>query len=214
MAVAVNPRLLVVADLAYAGSAARLLDVIEALAPVVEDPRVAVQLRAKAVDAACFERLAEATRRRVPAEAALVLNGDAALAARLGYDGAHWPEEVIPAHRPEVPRWHSAAVHSLEALRRAEDAGMGAAVFGAVFAPGSKAGEAAGLDALRAIAGAARLPVLAIGGVTPDRVAVCIEAGAHGVGVVSGVLGHPDPAEAVREYLAAIEPATRESKTR
>jgi thiamine-phosphate pyrophosphorylase len=199
------PRLMIVADLAYAGAEKRLLEAIEALAPVAGDPRVAIQLRAKEIDAARLERLARAAREREPEAALLVLNGDAGLAARLGYDGVHWPERNIPARRPSAPRWQSAAVHSLETLRRAEEAGMDAAVFGSVFVPGSKPGEAAGLEALSAVAGAARIPVIAIGGVTPDRVTACVDAGAHGVGVVSGILGALDPAEAAGRYLAALE---------
>ncbi len=200
------PRLLIVADLDYAGGTPRLLDVIGALTPVAADPRVAVQLRAKALTIDRLEVLASAARERLPA-AFLVLNGDAALAHRLGYDGVHWPESAIPGRVPGEPRWHSAAVHSLDALERAERAGVSAAVFGAVYSPGSKEGAAAGLDALHEVCAAARIPVIAIGGVRPDHVAACFQAGASGVAAVSGVVGATDPAGTVDRYLDAIEDA-------
>jgi len=84
---------------------------------------------------------------------------------------------------------------------------MDVVVFGSVFVPGSKPGEAAGLEALREVASASRIPGRAIGGVRPRCVGPCIEAGAHGVGVVSGILGAPHQGQAAADYLAAIEAA-------
>jgi thiamine monophosphate synthase len=49
----------------------------------------------------------------------------------------------------------------------------------------------------------AGVPVLAIGGVTPDRAREALEAGAHGVAVISGVWARPDPVAAA-EYLEAM----------
>jgi thiamine monophosphate synthase len=51
------------------------------------------------------------------------------------------------------------------------------------------------------------LPVLAIGGITPARVAACIAAGASGVASVSEVLGAPDPVVAVHELRRALHVA-------
>lgn len=209
MAVIGAPRLIVVADLGYAGTEVQLLDALEALAPVATDPKVAVQLRAKTLDEGQLEALARTVRARLP-RSVLILNGSADVAAGLGYQGVHWPEAALPDHLPPEPRWQSSAVHDVDALHRAEQAGVNAAVFGSVFVPGSKAGTAAGTEALRAVCEAARVPVIAIGGITPQRVARCLEAGATGVAVVSGVLGARDPAGAVVAYLAAIEQGAHE----
>jgi thiamine-phosphate diphosphorylase len=214
VAVSRTPRLVVVADLDYAGSESRLIEVVEALAPMAAHPRVAIQLRAKALEAQRLEELARTVRERLPAHAFLVLNGSAEVAARLGYAGVHWPEASLPDRLPGEPSWHSAAVHSIEALERAERAGVDVAIFGSVFAPGSKEGAAVGLDALRRVCEQARTPVVAIGGVTPERVRECFEAGAAGVAAVSGIVGAADPASALREYLDAIESATREGVRR
>jgi thiazole tautomerase (transcriptional regulator TenI) len=48
-------------------------------------------------------------------------------------------------------------------------------------------------------------PVIAIGGVTSDRVPEVVGAGAYGVAVLSGVWGSGDPAGAVRSYLDALQ---------
>jgi thiazole tautomerase (transcriptional regulator TenI) len=75
--------------------------------------------------------------------------------------------------------------------------------------PGGAAGGVALLDAALAAvqdAGAA-VPVLAIGGVTPARVAELSAVGAHGVAVLGGVWHAADPTAAAQAYIVAIEKA-------
>jgi thiamine-phosphate pyrophosphorylase len=50
----------------------------------------------------------------------------------------------------------------------------------------------------------APLPVFAIGGLTPERVPLVREAGAHGVAVRSVILGAPDPARAARAFAEVL----------
>jgi thiamine-phosphate pyrophosphorylase len=61
-----------------------------------------------------------------------------------------------------------------------------------------------GLAALERFCRASRVPVLALGGVTPERVVACRRAGAHGVAVLSGIMAAPAPAAAARAYLRAL----------
>jgi thiamine-phosphate pyrophosphorylase len=80
-------------------------------------------------------------------------------------------------------------------------------LFGPVFPTPSKAayGAPLGLDALAAAVDAASgIPVLAVGGVTPERVHEIVSTGAHGVAVIRSVLGAPDPAGAVREFANVL----------
>ena len=62
----------------------------------------------------------------------------------------------------------------------------------------------AGLDALRAVCSAVSLPVFALGGVTPERVPACLEAGAHGIAAIRALLDVPDITEAVGAFAAAL----------
>ncbi|MQA28007.1 MAG: thiamine phosphate synthase [Micromonosporaceae bacterium] len=55
-----------------------------------------------------------------------------------------------------------------------------------------------------AVAGAVRVPVIAIGGVTPDRVAELTDAGAHGVAVIGAINSAPDPHTATLEFFRAL----------
>lgn len=77
---------------------------------------------------------------------------------------------------------------------------------GPIFGTVSKANPAPrlGLDALRAIVAESPVPVIAIGNIGPDSVAEVMEAGAHGVAVLSGVTCAVDPAAAAARYAEAI----------
>lgn len=202
-------RLLIVADLDYAGDEARWLALLGEVGAAAAGRPVAVQVRAKQVDRADASALAARAREVVPRNVPLLLNGPVAVAERLGYAGVHWPEADIPDARPPHPvAFRCASAHSVEAARRAQAAGTDLVLFGAVYAPGSHPGEGVGLDALREVTGSVSVPVFAIGGIGPAQVADCVRAGAAGVAVVSGILGAPDVRAAIDAYLAAIEAAT------
>ena len=102
-----------------------------------------------------------------------------------------------------------ASVHSLDALRGAERAGGDFVVLGPVFDAISKPGKGVGIAALEKIVTAAGVPVLAIGGITPERVSVCLEVGAAGVAAVSGVFAHGRIQESVSRYMEALNEAQR-----
>ena len=207
-------RLLVVADRDYVDDDERWLALIAEVAAAAIDRPVAIQVRAKSVRTAERDVLAARARDAVPLDVPLLLNGAEALAERLGYSGVHWPEDDIPTVRPAHPlAFRSAAVHSIEAARRAEAAGADLVVFGAVYAPGSKPGAGVGLEALRAVIAATSLPVFAIGGIHPEQVADCLRAGAAGIAVVSGILGAPDVRAAIDRYLHAIDEVSKTTQS-
>ncbi len=83
-------------------------------------------------------------------------------------------------------------------------AGADFALFGPVWATPSKTG-AQGEDRLREAVRAAAIPVLAIGGVTAERIAAARAAGAAGVAVIRAILAAPDPRTATRALLAALD---------
>lgn len=137
----------------------------------------------------------------------VLLNGLTETALELGYEGVHWPEVLIPERNEKRELLHGASVHSPQAVAKAETAGADFVVAGTVFDAGSKPVPGAGLEALRRMADSTQLPVLAIGGVTPERVASCIAAGAAGVAVVTSVLRAPDMAVAIQELRCAVDGA-------
>lgn len=134
---------------------------------------------------------------------AVVLNGATAEALALEFCGVHWPEGQIPDEAPQVPGGFrlSASVHHLAALRKAARAGAHYAIFGPVFDAGSKQAKGVGLEPLRSLATEALPGIVAVGGITPARVGACLQAGAGGVAVVTGIMTAKDPKAAVRRFV-------------
>lgn len=100
------------------------------------------------------------------------------------------------------------SVHGAEEARAGDAGGADYLFVGTIFPSPSHPGrEAAGPARIREIGAVSRLPLLAIGGVGPDRVAEVLDAGAHGVAAVSGIWDADRPAEAVRAYRDALAEA-------
>ena len=133
---------------------------------------------------------------------------DVALAA--GATGVHLGDEDLPvadARRVAGPRFViGATVRDPGAAVRAIEAGASYLGVGPAFVTSTKGGLPAPLGpaGIAAVCAVATVPVIAIGGVRPDRVAALMDAGAHGVAVVDAVSTAPDPAAVVRELLAAL----------
>src|SRR5204863_1048004 len=72
-----------------------------------------------------------------------------------------------------------------------------------VFLTASKPGygPAIGLHGLAAAAGAARGPVLALGGIDETSAASCLAAGAHGIAVMGEIMRAAEPEAAIRNLL-------------
>jgi thiamine-phosphate pyrophosphorylase len=171
----------------------------------------AVQVREKDLGAA--ELAALCRRLRVPTRergALLIVNDRVDVALAVGADavqrtGASLAVDDIRAITG--PRLRiGASVHSLDDAVDAEAKGADWIVFGPVYDTPSKRryGAPQGLDALAKVTGRVRLPVIAIGGVTPERVREVRAAGAHGVAAIAAILNAPSPADAVRHFLDAL----------
>jgi len=92
--------------------------------------------------------------------------------------------------------------------------GADLAVLGSVFPTSSHPGRAPlGLEPLGASAAAGR-PIVAIGGISPDRVKEIIAAGAWGVAVLSGVWMAADPAASASRYASALRDALQDEAAR
>ncbi|MFI5375578.1 MAG: thiamine phosphate synthase [Candidatus Rokuibacteriota bacterium] len=171
----------------------------------------AVQLREKDLEVrallALAEPLREATRRH---GARLLINDRADVALAVGADGmqrTHTSLPVAALRGITLPGFLiGASAHSTAEAREAVAEGADFVVFGPVYDTPSKRryGPPQGLAALEAAAAAVVRPVLAVGGITPERVPEVRAAGAAGVAVIGAVYGAARPADATKAFLDVL----------
>jgi thiamine-phosphate pyrophosphorylase len=142
--------------------------------------------------------------------ATILINTHIDLARQTGADGLH-----RPADGPSLAEIRSllgaeaiigVSTHSLAEAEHAQDEGADYITLSPIFETPSKPGygPSLGLAELGRVCEAVDIPVYALAGVTPERVKPCLEAGAHGVAVMGGVMRATKPDEAVRDYLNVV----------
>jgi thiamine-phosphate pyrophosphorylase len=202
---------------------ASLLDACEAVLQIAADlappGSVALQLREKDLDArevyalAC--RLREMTTRL---DAPLFINERVDIAVASGADGVHLPVASIGASAARKllgnHRLVGVSTHSAPDLMAASREGQADfAVFGPVYQPLSKGsyGAVQGAAALFQACEASSLPVFALGGITPARVAELYakpeSVNLAGVAAIGSIIGADSPRQAMRAMLEALKVA-------
>ena len=188
------------------------VDIVEA---AIEGGVDAIQLREKGTDLQTRYELGRELRDlTTEAGVDLIVNDRVDLAHAIGADGVHLGQSDLPVSAareilgPEAIIGASVSTVSearLAAITGADYLGVGA-VYGTDSKPDAEsADDPLGLDRLAAIAEAVRIPVVAIGGITPDNAAAAIEAGASSIAVISAITGAEEPAAATCELRAAVD---------
>lgn len=169
-----------------------------------------VQLRDKRAEPSALFETAWDLHELIEKKALLVINGSLshALVRKTDADGVHQPSSVADARILIGDRLIGRSVHSVEAGLVAAKEGADYIIAGTIFASQSHPEIApAGLDFLREVCAAIFIPVLAIGGVTPENTGACLRAGAAGVTVLSPIMRADDPKAAARAYREALDRA-------
>ena len=153
-------------------------------------------------------RLATSTLRMValarPPEAAVFVSGRPDIAAASGAHGVQLGAgDLTPAdaRRVLLHGWIGRSVHSAEEARAAVEEGADFLVVGSIYETPSHTGRPAGIGLLRTAATLGR-PVIAIGGITPERAPELKAAGAYGVAAIRALWQADDPAAATLSLLA------------
>ena len=151
-----------------------------------------IQVREKDLEGAQLVQIARTAIAKVDPVCRLIINDRLDVAAAVGAAGVHLGEKSISIAdaklyvRGRGPSEHfliGSSAHSLEAALAAEGAGADYVIFGPVFATPAKAsfGRPQGLGRLHEVCSKLTIPVLAIGGITPESARHCYLNGAAGI---------------------------------
>jgi thiamine-phosphate pyrophosphorylase len=175
-----------------------------------------LQIRAKTLSGQAFLDVAASVVELGRACGALVVVNDRADIARLaGAGGVHVGQDDLTPLQVRAVAGADTVVglstHTLEQVHAAVRAPVDYLAIGPLYSTSTKATgyEAVGLGGLRQAsltASAARLPVVAIGGITLERAPQLIEGGAAAVAVIGDLLATGDPRARVRAYVAQLDP--------
>ena len=150
-------------------------------------------------------------------EACLTLHGDAALALESRVDGVHLSAgaDLTAARATLGPgKLIGVSLHTVTEAEALDPDIVDYAVAGPAFETPSKPGYGPeiGRKGLAEIARAARVPIVAIGGLNATRAAEVIAAGPAGIAVMGGVMRAIEPAREVRGLLSVLAQAARTSQ--
>jgi thiamine-phosphate pyrophosphorylase len=159
-------------------------------------PKLRLQ-QALALRALCAER-----------GATFIVNDDIDLARTVDADGVHLGRDdatiaLARARLRSTALVGASCYDSLELAEAAVAAGADYIVFGSFFPSNTKPDAVrAGLPLLYMAKARWKVPVVAIGGITPDNAGTLIEAGADAVAVISALFDAADVAAAARSFVA------------
>ena len=143
----------------------------------------------------------------------LVVNDRPDVAALAGAAGVHVGQEDLDPEQARMvvgeQMWIGVSTHNLEQFRRAAATSADYIAVGPIFATTSKANPdpVVGLDFIRQVRPLTNKPIVAIGGITFERAASVVAAGADSIAVIRDVLCAAKPAERARSYLETLDAA-------
>ena len=192
-------------------TAGRDLDTV--LEAALEGGARIVQLREKTLPSGTLFPLAERLRARCRAAGVpFIVNDRVDLAVAVGADGVHLGQDDLP---PAAARALlkpgmilGLSTHSVAQAEAAQTAGADYVAVGSMYPTATKPEfQLVGPALVRELRPRIRVPLVAIGGITPENAGDVIAAGADAVAVISAVCGAPDPAAAARRFVEVIRAA-------
>ncbi len=173
-----------------------------------------VQLRAKELSSGEFFTLAKEARQLTrEAGATFIVNDRADIALACNADGVHLGQDDLPlaaARKVLGPdKVIGISTHDLDQARSAELNGADYIGFGPIFGSTTKdtGYTPRGIEMLREIRVAIKIPIVAIGGINEGNVADVWKAGADAAAIISDLMGAKDVAKKVQRILA-LRPRT------
>lgn len=188
---------------------------VTAVSQVLDGGARVIQFREKnsEPDVALASALLELCRsRQVP----FIINDNIELAVRIGADGVHLGRHDCGLAEARLRIGGHAIVgiscyDSLQRAVRAEQEGADYVAFGSFF-PSRTKPEASPVPMEILRRAKFGIPVVAIGGITPENGRELLQSGADLLAVISGIFGRSDPAQAALDYARLFTNARLRSK--
>ncbi len=149
----------------------------------------------------------------IPQGVTFVVNDRADVAMAADASGVHVGQEDlgVEAARSVIGagKLLGVSTHNLEQFKDAAATSADYIALGPVFSTSTKANPApvVGIELIRQVRSLTDKPIVAIGGITLERAAEVIQAGADSVAVISDILLAPDPGQRARQYIELLEAA-------
>jgi thiamine-phosphate pyrophosphorylase len=140
-----------------------------------------------------------------------IVNDRVDLAIILKATGVHLGQVDLPAnevrHMLGPADWIGVSAKTAAEARQAFRDGANYIGVGPMFSTSSKpdAGPAIGPEAIHRMRADIDIPIVGIGGITPERAPAVIEAGAQGVAVISAISKAEKPEQAAKAFLRCLE---------
>jgi thiamine-phosphate pyrophosphorylase len=156
-------------------------NLLASVSAAVRDGVEIVQVREKDLEAQeLYDLVCQVRDAAAGTDTRVLVNDRLDIALAAGIDGVHLPGNGLPTEKVRtLVKTLGRSVHTAEEGIRAEAAGADFVIFGPIFDTPGK--TPVGLDALRSVASAVKIPVLAIGGITHENTTLVLETGAAGI---------------------------------
>ena len=167
-----------------------------------------VQLRAKTMAPRDFLHFARSVRSLTRSNhCRLIINDRADIALACDADGVHLGQEDLPLHAARKimgQKLIGISTHDVDQAKEAECGGADYIGFGPMFGTTTKETgfSARGVEMLRQIRSAVKLPIVAIGGIKKENVQEVWSAGADSAAIISDLMGATDIAGKTKQILA------------
>jgi thiamine-phosphate pyrophosphorylase len=198
----------------FEARAREVFEVFEAREPVDEGVvggSVALHIRGARTPGRRLTRLARILCERAAASGVLlVVNDRLDVALAVGAAGVHLGARSLPPAEARrllgASRLLGVSVHSASEAVEVAESGADYLFVGTLFeTPSHPEAVAGGPEFLGLVASRVDLPLVGIGGVTPERAVTVLRSGGHGVAAIRGIWDAPSPPDAVKAYLDAVE---------
>lgn len=172
---------------------------------------VALHIRGARTTGRELTRLARILCERAAASGVLLLVNDRLdVALAVGAAGVHLGARSLPPAEARrllgASRFLGVSAHSASEALGAAESGADYLFVGTLFeTPSHPEAAVRGPEFLSLVASRVDLPLVGIGGVTPERAVTVVASGGHGVAAIRGIWDAPSPQDAVKAYLDAVE---------